>query len=142
MPYTQATILEILRCANVIPVLPRSTTEDVVIDGIRIPKDTIILNMYAEVMKSSYWTEGEKFNPQRFLDNLGQVNTDGSLIGFQFGAGKRMCPGKHMANIQLFLYLQEFYSIFSVKPEVAGVMPEISVMPGLTVSPRPFKLRF
>ena len=125
-----------------IPVLPRSTTEDVVVDGIRIPKDTIILNMYTEVMKGSYWKEGETFNPLRFLDDSEHLNTDGSLIGFQFGAGKRVCPGKHMANIQLFLYFTRILQIFNVHPQIDGVMPGKSVMPGLTVSPMPFKLRF
>jgi len=140
MPHTQATISEILRCANVLPVLPRSTTEDVVVDGVTIPKDTIILNIYTEIMKGSSWQEGELFNPQRFLDESGHVVTDERVIAF--GAGKRICPGKHLANIQLFLYFTRILQLFSVHPETEGVMPEEAVMPGLTTSPMPFKVRF
>ena len=128
------------RCANVVPLLPRSTTEDVLIDGIMIPKDTLVLNIFEEVFKGSYWPEGESFNPGRFLDDSGMLLPDERLL--TFGTGKRICPGKNLANMQLFLYFTRILQLFTLHPETEGILPEETIIPGLTSSPTPFKLRF
>ena len=128
--------MEILRCANIVPLLPRSTTEDVLVDGTVIPKDTIIAMINEEVMKGSYWQEGQTFNPERFLN----IVTDERFI--PFGIGKRICPGKNLANMQLFLYFTRILQLFNIYPETAGVMPKEGVIPGLSSSPMPFKLKF
>ena len=61
--------MEILRFADIAPIDYRCTTETVRIDGVIIPKNTIIFNLVTEVMKGSYWTEEDSFNPERFLDD-------------------------------------------------------------------------
>ena len=132
--------MEILRCANIIPLLPRSTTEDVLIDGIIIPKDTIVLNIYSEIFQGNYWKEGETFNPGRFLDDSGCLVPDERLLAF--GTGKRICPGQNLANMQMFLYITRILQLFTIHPETAGILPEETINPGIVTSPMPFKLRF
>ena len=132
--------MEILRCADIAPLDYRCTTEDVLVDGIIIPKDTIVFNIVTEVMKGSYWQEGETFNPGRFLDGSGLVQPDERLIPFLIG--KRSCPGQNLANMQLFLYFTRILQLFNVHPETEGVLPEESFVSGITSSPKPFKLRF
>ena len=136
----QASIMEILRCANIFPLVPRSTTEDVLIDGIIIPKDTIVLNIYSEIFQGSYWKEGETFNPGRFLDDSGCLVPDERLLAF--GAGKRICPGQNLANMQMFLYITRILQLFTLHPETAGILPKETINPGFATSPMPFKLRF
>ena len=58
-------IREVLRYADVIPLDYRCTTEDVLIDGGIIPKDTIVFNIVAEAMKGTYWQEGETSSSRR-----------------------------------------------------------------------------
>eukprot|EP00092_Neocalanus_flemingeri_P026680 GFUD01028927.1.p1 GENE.GFUD01028927.1~~GFUD01028927.1.p1 ORF type:complete len:507 (+),score=66.69 GFUD01028927.1:38-1558(+) len=141
MPYTQATIMEVLRCADIAPLDFRCTTEDVSVDGIIIPQNTYVCNIVTEVMKGSYWKEGESFNPGRFLDASGKITPDERLIPFL--VGKRSCPGQNLSNMQLFLYLTRILQLFTVHPETEGIMPEDTFVPGVPhASPLPFKLRF
>jgi len=140
MPYTQATINEILRYADIVPLDYRCTTEDVMIDEILIPKDTIVLNIVTEVMKGSYWKEAETFNPERFLDGSALTPPDERLIPFLMG--KRSCPGQNLANMQLFLYFARILQQFDVQSEVKGVLPKDGFVPGITSQPIPFKVKF
>ena len=95
----QATIMEILRFANTVPHGgSRSTTADVVVDGILIPKDTMIFGVFAEILKGDHWEQAECFNPSRFLDEKGSIIEDEHLIPFSIG--KRVCPGQALASVQ------------------------------------------
>lgn len=59
------------------------------------------------------WTNPEKFEPERFLDENGKlaVNKDHSL---PFGAGKRLCAGETFARNMLFLFTAAFFQTFNV----------------------------
>ena len=54
MFFLQATIMEIQHVANVAPIDYRSTSEPVDLDGILIPKNTLIFNILTEVMKGPH----------------------------------------------------------------------------------------
>ena len=129
-----------LRYADIVPLDYRCTTKDVLIDGVIIPKDTIILNIVTEVMKGTYWQEGETFNPGRFMDGSKLTTPDERFIPFLMG--KRSCPGQNLANMQLFLYFTRILQLYDVNPEVEGVMPKDTFIPGIISSPMPFKIRF
>jgi hypothetical protein len=107
-----------LRYADIAPLDYRCTTEDVRIDGIIIP------NIVTEVMKGSYWKDGDTFNPSRFLD------------------GSKLSPPDERLIPYLFLYFTRILQLFHLRTEVGGVLPEDTFVPGITSSPRPFKIRF
>ena len=136
----QATILEILRYADIAPLDYRCTTEDVMMDDIIIPKDTIVFNIVTEVMKGSYWKDGDNFNPSRFLDGSILTPPDERLIPFLMG--KRSCPGQNLANMHLFLYFTRILQLYHVQPEIEGVLPKTTFVSGLISSPTPYKMRF
>ncbi|KAH7905152.1 cytochrome P450 [Hygrophoropsis aurantiaca] len=60
------------------------------------PKTTIARDPVA-------FPDPEKFDPQRWLDNDGNLQTD--MRFFTFGFGRRVCPGQHVANRSLFINL-------------------------------------
>ena len=133
-------IREVLRYADIVPLDYRCTTEDVLIDEVIIPKDTIIFNIVTEVMKGDYWQEAETFNPGRFMNGSDLTHPDERLIPFLMG--KRNCPGQNFSNMQLFLYFTRILQHYDINPEVEGVMPKDTFVPGITSSPMPFKIRF
>ena len=133
--------MEILRCANTVPHGGfRSTTADVLVDGVLIPKDTIIFGIFAEILKGDYWDNGELFNPGRFLDEEGCLRQDEHLIPFSIG--KRVCPGQALANVQLFLYFTRVLQMFNFHPIDEMNLPKETFTAGIASTPTPFDLIF
>lgn len=68
MPYTVSTIYEVLRYSSS-PIVPHVATNDVAISGYGISKGTIVfINNYELNTSPKYWTQPEKFIPERFLE--------------------------------------------------------------------------
>ncbi|XP_043067847.1 cytochrome P450 307a1 [Drosophila bipectinata] len=92
MPYTMATILEVLRCSSS-PIVPHVAMEDTVVAGFGVTKGTIIfINNYTLNMSDKYWLNPEKFEPERFLEeythslktNKNRRSSNGSDSGIEF----------------------------------------------------------
>ncbi|MED6148067.1 hypothetical protein PIB30_117928 [Stylosanthes scabra] len=108
MKYLKAVIKETLRLHPPGPLLiPRECERACEIHGYHIPaKSKIIINAWAIAMDPNYWTEPERFYPERFLDST--IDFKGNNFEFiPFGAGRRICPGMHygVASVELILAL-------------------------------------
>ena len=104
---------ETLRLHAPVPLLiPREGGERCKLNGYDIPiKTKLIVNAWAIGRDPKYWTEAEKFYPERFLaSSIDYKGTNFEYI--PFGAGKRICPGITfgLVNVefQLALYLYHF----------------------------------
>lgn len=68
LPYTMATIFEVLRYSSS-PIVPHVATEDTVISGFGVTRGTIVfINNYVLNMSSKNWDDPEQFDPERFLE--------------------------------------------------------------------------
>ena len=106
LPYIEATIQEVLRLSNVVPLgVPRTNVKrDIYIDGFRIPKKTLILaNLYSAHTDPNYWENPFEFNPARFLDKQGHLLKADAFI--PLSAGPRNCIGESLARMELFLFI-------------------------------------
>ncbi|KAL5802173.1 hypothetical protein ACOSQ4_030478 [Xanthoceras sorbifolium] len=104
LKFLKAVVQETLRLHPSAPLLvPRANTESCQINGYEIPAKTrIVVNAWVIGRDPKYWTEPEKFNPERFLDSpIDYKGTNFTYI--PFGAGRRICPGIQFAipNIEL-----------------------------------------
>ncbi|KAJ7960889.1 Cytochrome P450 [Quillaja saponaria] len=104
LKYLKAVVKEALRLHPPVPLLlPRESSERCEINGYEIPAKTkVIINAWAIGRDPNYWTEADKFKPERFIDNpIDYRGTDFEYI--PFGAGRRICPGITfgMANVEL-----------------------------------------
>ncbi|KAA8544291.1 hypothetical protein F0562_022303 [Nyssa sinensis] len=104
LKYLKSVIRETMRLHPPVPLLlPRESSEKCEINGYEIPaKTTVIVNAWAIGRDPKYWTEAERFQPERFLNSLIDFKgTDFEYI--PFGAGRRICPGILFAlpNIEL-----------------------------------------
>lgn len=69
MPYTMATISEILRYSSS-PIVPHVASENTVVSGYGVSKGTIVfINNYKLNRTSKYWKHPEIFQPERFLES-------------------------------------------------------------------------
>lgn len=139
LPYVEAFINETMRyhCAGPI-LIPRSTTKDVIFKGYHLPEDTFVMvNMWSCMRDPNYWTDPDKFDPNRFLDKDGKfINKNPAML--PFSTGKRACIGESIARLQLFLIftslLQKFYFSFASE-EDANNKDLIKGIPGVGLSP-------
>ncbi|KEH25844.1 putative premnaspirodiene oxygenase [Medicago truncatula] len=113
LKYLKAVIKETLRLHPPGPLLiPRECIENCVVNGYIIPAGTqVLVNAWAIGRDPKYWNEGEKFNPERFIDC--PIDYKGSNFEFiPFGAGRRMCPGILFAEVGMEFPLAQLLYYF------------------------------
>ena len=130
--YVQATILEVLRNADLAPMLVlHKAMHDTSLGGYTISKDTLLLtNVWKLHHDSALWDEPFQYCPERF------INADRHLVPPQdprrrrlkpFGGGARICPGKAFAENRIFLTLVALCQRFTIKsvgkPNQAVMVP-------------------
>ncbi|XP_066291054.1 cytochrome P450 2U1-like [Branchiostoma lanceolatum] len=120
LPYVNACLLEVMRIRSLNPVTRRATTQDTKLRGYDIPKGTqVLMNLYSVHMDPAYWSDPDRFDPERFLDAEGNVmNKHESFL--PFGGGRRVCLGEQLARMELFLFFSTLLQSFIFKvPEGA-----------------------
>ncbi|GKV29387.1 hypothetical protein SLEP1_g38320 [Rubroshorea leprosula] len=116
LKYLNLVIKETLRLHPAAPLLaPRESRERCEIDGYEIPeKSRVVINAWAIGRDPKYWTQADKFLPNRFLDSTADYK--GSNYEFiPFGAGRRMCPGISFATATIELALANLLHHFDWK---------------------------
>ncbi|KAM6489945.1 Cytochrome P450 [Amanita muscaria] len=114
MPYIEAVYREVLRWRPVFPVgLVHSTVSDDVYKGMYIPKGAFVMpNVWAMTRDESVYPDPGAFNPERFFKDDGTLNDD--TVDYAFGFGRRVCPGRHMADAMIWLMIATVLSVFNI----------------------------
>ena len=117
MPYTRATIWELLRYVTVTYVIPHTLMSDTEIAGYRLPAKTVIYgNLYGINHDKKYWKDPENFRPERFIKDIDGKPTfvkDERVV--TFAIGRRRCVGESMAMDEMFLFLIHMVKNFNIK---------------------------
>ncbi|XP_030369933.1 cytochrome P450 307a1-like [Scaptodrosophila lebanonensis] len=128
MPYTVATIFEVLRYSSS-PIVPHVATEDVAIAGYGITKGTLVfINNYELNTSEKYWTQPQEFNPDRFTERkpptyststsnkqLNQIQLRKNIPHFlPFSIGKRTCIGQNLVKAFSFIMLANIMHKYDV----------------------------
>lgn len=92
LPYTEATIMEIQRLADVAPfALPHTSNVDTFINGMLVPKGSnVIPNINSVLSDGTLWKNPKEFRPERFLDDDGNRVKPEVFIPFSIGKFKRV----------------------------------------------------
>ncbi|KAE8385720.1 cytochrome P450 [Aspergillus alliaceus] len=133
LPYVDAVVKETLRWHPIGPMgLPHMTTEDDIYEGYLIPKGAIILpNVWEFTHNPETYHEPDAFKPERYLGDKPELDPHLPLFGF----GRRICPGRHMADSTMFLTIAQSLAVFNIKKK-GDVKPEF--LPGVVSHPKPF----
>ncbi|XP_072044014.1 cytochrome P450 1A1-like isoform X3 [Amphiura filiformis] len=115
LPYTEATMMEVLRFSTIVPMgIPHATTCDVMLGDFHIPKDTVVsINHYALHYDEEIWDEPKLFKPEHFLDDSGSVRQHPNSF-LPFSAGRRSCLGESLAKAELFLIFTWFLQNYEI----------------------------
>ncbi|KNE67967.1 hypothetical protein AMAG_13145 [Allomyces macrogynus ATCC 38327] len=132
LPYTRAIIKEVTRLSPVAPLgLPRQTIEDDALAGYHIPAGAQVI--YNVVGIHSAMDDGE-FRPDRWIERGSLTVMDGTLT---FGAGRRMCPGVHLATREMVLLVARTVACVGLgNAKGDGAKIEMTSQFGLTVLPK------
>jgi cytochrome P450 len=60
------------------------------------------------------YPEPDSFKPERFINPDGSFRDD-PVVSTIFGFGKRICPGRHLADAMMFIVIASFLSVFDIK---------------------------
>ena len=134
LPYVTAFLAEVLRSADVTPIIPRSefNNKDSYLGGYLIPKVSTIMCIKDSIsVGRSIFQEPEKFDPEKFLDGQGNFVEPKRYIS-AFSAGRRKCIGERIANKELFFFLVSLLKTFTFLP---------GRFEGKSVTPNEYKVR-
>lgn len=126
MPYIRAVIKEILRmCPVATTGLRRQAGSDVHYKDKVIPKGTILLaNINALHWDEDRFRDPFVFRPERYLNHphRSAVYANSADVKqrdhFTFGAGRRICPGIHLAENGLFLAVANLIWAYEFRPPI------------------------
>ncbi|XP_056147498.1 cytochrome P450 1B1 [Lampris incognitus] len=141
LPYVTAFIYEVLRFTSFVPLtIPHSTTTDTTVMGYTLPKNTVIfINQWSINHDPAIWTEPERFEPRRFLDQHGALNKDLTSSVLIFSLGKRRCIGEDLSKMQLFLFTALLAHQCHITPDPAKPL-HLDYDYGLTLKPHPYSI--
>ncbi|KAF9043066.1 cytochrome P450 [Panaeolus papilionaceus] len=146
LPYTTAILKEVLRWNPVAPLgLPHMATNDDEFRGYFIPGGTIIVgNSWGILHDPAAYPEPEKFKPERFLGQPeGQAFSPTDRLSSAFGYGRRTCPGKYVAEAQVWISIACMLSVFDIRKALDEFGRPVEVVPefssGMICHPLPFK---
>ncbi|OIW05382.1 hypothetical protein TanjilG_28848 [Lupinus angustifolius] len=106
LKYLKSVVKETLRLHPAAPLLlPKECGQACEINGYHIPvKSKVIINAWAIGRDPKYWTEPERFYPERFIDS--SIDYKGSNFEYvPFGAGRRICPGSTLGLLHVEMAL-------------------------------------
>lgn len=115
LPYVEAVCQELRRWRPVAPMaLPHTTIEDDVYEGYFIPKGSQVLaNVWAMFQNPAAYPDPDTFHPERFLSPEGTLVDDPALKA-AFGFGRRVCPGRFLADATIWAAVASVLSVFTI----------------------------
>ncbi|KAK1782024.1 cytochrome P450 [Copromyces sp. CBS 386.78] len=152
LQYIRATIKEALRWmpATIMGAVPHAVTQDDYYNGYLIPANAgVVNNAWAINNDPVRAPEPRKFKPERYLDDKlsladSAANPDPTKRDhFTFGAGRRICPGIHVAERSLFLGVSRMIWGFNMTPKIGPdgkpIMPDQErLTQGFVCMPEPY----
>lgn len=141
LPYTRATIYEVMRRSTVVPMgTTHATDRTVELEGHLIPKNTHVIPLLHGVhMDPEVWDQPEEFRPERFLTEEGKLHKPKHFM--PFGAGQRMCLGDKLAEMELQLFFSSLLHVYDLE-NPGSDLPSLQGFTGVTVSPQDFEVNF
>ena len=106
-----------------------------------MPAGSILTSNLAAVMSDSENFENPKlFLPERFVCKE-TGNYKAHPLNVPFGVGKRECPGKSLATMELYLFFATLLHQYTFLPANEGAPKLNDVTYPLTRTPNPFKVK-
>jgi cytochrome P450 len=143
LPYVNAVVEEAQRWHPIAPMgLPHAVDADDMIDGVRIPKGAFLMPaVWWFTRDPATYHDPEAFKPERYLAPYNEPSATNVIFGF----GRRICPGKVLADASLYLTFVQSLAAFNIKKAVDDnghiIEPKHTFEDGIVAHPGPFNVQ-
>uniref|UniRef100_A0A1Y1K2G7 Cytochrome P450 n=1 Tax=Photinus pyralis TaxID=7054 RepID=A0A1Y1K2G7_PHOPY len=112
LPYVNGVVKEALRWFPVTPMgVAHAAGKDIMLKGYLVPKGAIILPAVWWLLHDpEVYADPDSFDPARYLPPRDEP--DPARVAFGFG--RRVCPGKYLADASIFLTVAQLVAVFEV----------------------------
>lgn len=141
----EACATEATRLKPIVPLFYMETRVEVVLDGIRLPAGTaLICVLRPPMLDERHFSCANEYRPERWLATAKGCPAQGARVHdprawAQFGAGPRVCPGRHLAGTEIRLVLSMLVRHFRIEHAVAPA--SIRERNAFTMAPERMPLR-
>ncbi|KAF6811973.1 cytochrome P450 2D18 [Colletotrichum sojae] len=152
LPYVNCIVKEGLRIRPVIPTgLPHSAKEDAWYNGMLIPAgSTVFIPPSALNHDSNHYSQDPSdYNPDRYLSQASKLAPElanapayAERDHYTYGAGRRMCPGIHLAERSQWRVVAQMLWAFHIEREADLDTSYGAYQEGLIHSLKEFRVRF
>jgi len=120
LPFLEALIKEVLRWRPAVPLgVPHRLVQDDEYKGYHLPKGSVIFpNVWQCMFDEDDFPEPSKFSPDRFMDGKVLKQDFVDPHGLAFGFGRRVCPGRHLADASLWIAMATLLAVFNISKPV------------------------
>ncbi|OQE21680.1 hypothetical protein PENSTE_c011G00749 [Penicillium steckii] len=146
LPYIDAVVKEALRWHTVANLgVPHRTDEDDIVEGYLIPRDAMLIpNIWSFNNDPELYPEPRVFRPERYIaSDGGDTATDPADVSFGFG--RRICPGRLIADASLYLTIANTLAVFDIRKPIGDDGKEVELpedfTPGIISHPIPYTCR-
>lgn len=145
--YTEYLVQETLRWCPVSPIgLPHRSLKDDIYRGIFIPKGSLLyVNAKAMTHDERLYRHPKKFEPERYIP-LEEGGRGEPYPKGQFGFGRRICVGQHLAEASMWILMVALLAKFDIQKSIDDdrneITPKLKLSNGLTSLPEGFPCRF
>ncbi|MGZ5714934.1 MAG: cytochrome P450, partial [Caldimonas sp.] len=114
--WLEACANETMRLKPVAPSLTLMALRDTTVADVRVPAGTVVFGaLRSDSMREECFANAARFEPQRWLDpDAGPSASSANRVSMPFGAGPRVCPGRHLAMLEIKMALATLLHHFEI----------------------------
>jgi cytochrome P450 len=139
----EAICIEATRLRPVASVHSFEPLEDMVVDNVALPKGTRMFFVARPAMvDEKHFADPQRYDPWRWMkrgEHEGDEKAHDVRAYLQFGAGPRVCPGRHLATVEMRLALSMLMNSFTI--ELAIDPAKIQEVQAFTMVPETMPVR-
>ncbi|KAF8656760.1 hypothetical protein AX16_002439 [Volvariella volvacea WC 439] len=145
LPFVHALVREALRWNPVTPLaIAHAATSDDTYNGYFIPNGSVVVGNSWAILhdESLYGSNTDRFDPDRFLDENGLLNSSVSFPEAAFGFGRRFCPGKDIGTSTVWITIATMLATLDITKakdsDGKPIEPSGKYSSGMLCYPEPF----
>ncbi len=142
--WLEACAHETMRLKPVAPLQTAQVVKPTTVGGVRLRPGVVIWGvMRHDTLDDRHFTDARRFLPERWLDGgpIAQHAASPRRVSMPFGAGPRVCPGRHLAMVEMKMVITMLVGCFDVLDVSAPGGGETEERLSFTMAPVGLRMR-